>query len=140
MPIPKITRGLGTGARKVTAARANAGPSVTAEPESRRRSSTVSRASEKATIRSSRTTPARGSELPELPGGRNVARRIAAQAYWAGLLDQRERAQDPIQGHQRPALEGGRLAIPGDLPQGERHHQKRADVDGRQGKRERGRE
>src|ERR1700722_12225462 len=121
MPIPKITRGLGTGASKVTSARANAGPSVTVKPESRRRSSTVSRASEKATIRSSRTTPARGSELP---GGRNVARRIAAQAYWAGLLVQRERGQNHIQGHQGPALEGGCLAIPRDLPQGERHHQK----------------
>src|SRR3954468_108826 len=53
-----------------------------------------------------------------------------------GLLVQRQRGEDHVGRDQRPALEGERLAVAGDLPDRERGHQQRADVDRRQRERQ----
>ena len=78
---------------------------------------------------------ARGARLP-------ARRRRAMRRRELGLLVQRERGQDHVERHERPALECGGSAVARDLCQSERRQGQRSDVDRsqREGERRRQRE
>src|SRR3984957_17822426 len=97
--MPKIARGRGTGASRLTSSGNHERPSTAVAPGSDRRSSTVSCSCAYANTRSLpsslRTSPARG--VVE-PGGRKVVRRICREGYC------RERAMAGMTPFERSAL------------------------------------
>src|SRR5919197_4845822 len=95
--MPKIARGLGTGASSVTALRSCAAPSAGVRSPLARRSSTVP--PENATTWSPRTSPAIGSVLPS---GRKVASFIAVRLNGLPILSGFGRGDNPVHdGHER---------------------------------------